>query len=686
MAAMDDRSLLPGWDALPEERLTPTATPASTGPPTAPGTFGLRILAVSEVARAIREAVRADPRLTDVWVEGEVGRVTVSSAGHAYFTLKDARSTLNCVWFSDERARSAFQPQAGLRIVVHGRVDLFEQQGAVQLYVESIQPAGFGDLAIRFEALKARLAAEGLFDPSRKRPLPQRPGDDRGDHEPDRRRLARHRDCPDPALADDARPARAVQGPGRRCAGEHRPGVPAAREWVAAAARDGRADDLPQLTILARGGGSLEDLWSFNDERVVRAVVGHPLPVVCGVGHEVDVTLADFAADVRAATPSAAAELVVPDRADWMAAFRRAGERTARSRRADARGRPARARGRAAGPRPARSAGPARRRPRAGRAAPGSRGAGRGRRDRAARRRARGRRRPRRRGPLLVRLAAARSTLDAAASALAVLDPQATLERGYAIVRRAADERILRAPADAPAGTGARDPAGRRRAAGDVGEHEPMIDLVLFVGDRDRRSWPSGWALVCSSPAGSRAGWNDDEEPDDAEPTARHEAARARRADPAIAALSFDDAFAELRTAVSRARGRRAVPRGHDRPDRACGRPPAPLREAPRRSGAPGPPARQPARRRTRGPRDRRRRGDRGLTPGPTQAGSAAIVGPGGRIRTGDRPVRPLLGPRKRLLIYDGPRRRPPVRVVHPRHRAGRVKARLSVSRAGCCG
>src|SRR4029077_3160331 len=166
------------WDSdVADGSSTGTDAPltATQPAPSAPGTFGLRILNVSEVARAIREAVRSDPRLTDLWVEGEVGRVTVSSAGHAYFTLKDARSTLNCVWFSDARARSVFQPQAGLRIVVHGRVDLFEQQGAVQLYVETLQPAGFGDLALPFEALKARLSAEGLFEAARKRPLPPPP-------------------------------------------------------------------------------------------------------------------------------------------------------------------------------------------------------------------------------------------------------------------------------------------------------------------------------------------------------------------------------------------------------------------------------------------------------------------------------------------------------------------------------
>ena len=130
---------------------------------------------VSEVSRAIRERVRADDGLRDLWVEGEVGRVTVSSAGHAYFTLKDARAQLQCVWFRDDRVRSPFQPQTGLQVVAHGRMDLFEPQGALQLYVESLQPSGFGNLAVRFEQLKAALAAEGLFDAARKRPLPPRP-------------------------------------------------------------------------------------------------------------------------------------------------------------------------------------------------------------------------------------------------------------------------------------------------------------------------------------------------------------------------------------------------------------------------------------------------------------------------------------------------------------------------------
>ncbi len=468
---MDDRSLLPGWDSVADERGPGATSDAGSGvnaasmqgPPSAPSTFGLRILAVSEVARAIREAVRADPRLTDLWVEGEVGRVTVSSAGHAYFTLKDARSTLNCVWFNDDRLRSAFQPQAGLRIVVHGRVDVFEQQGAVQLYVESIQPAGFGDLAIRFEALKARLSAEGLFDQARKRPLPPRPTTIAVITSPTgvvwhdiatvltrRWPMTSVLLVPCKVQGDDA-PESIVRAFGRL------------ERWVAAAAREGRGDDLPQLTILARGGGSLEDLWSFNDERVVRAVVGHPLPVVCGVGHEVDVTLADFAADVRAATPSAAAELVVPDRADWMAAFRRAGERTATAvgRTLEAVRRELAAERRALD----------RLDPRAQLAADRERvGLLLDRAVRVADAAIAGRRADLRAAaaaaprPLLARLAAARSTLDAATATLAVLDPQATLERGYAIVRRAVDERILRTPEEAPTGT----PLAIRLAGGEL--------------------------------------------------------------------------------------------------------------------------------------------------------------------------------------------------------------------------
>jgi exodeoxyribonuclease VII large subunit len=450
--------------------------PTRTGTP--PGTFGLRILNVSEVARAIRDAVRADERLRDVWVEGEVGRVTVSSAGHAYFSLKDDKSAVQCVWFRDDRVRSAFQPQAGLRIVVHGRVDLFEPQGALQLYVESIQPAGFGDLTLRFEALKARLTQEGLFDSARKRPLPSRPT------------TIAVITSPTGVVWRDIGTVLARRWPLARVVlvacqvqGEDAPAsiVSAFRRldrWIGQCRADGHPDEAPQVTILARGGGSLEDLWSFNDERVVRAVVAHAVPVVCGVGHEVDVTLADFAADVRAPTPSAAAELVVPDRAEWEKAFRRAAERiavaaerllTATRRELDAE---ARALLRLD---PVAQLATSRERVgllldravRAGTVALTAR--------RAAIERSAG---------LIPQLAtqrvgSARSALDAATASLAVLGPQATLDRGYAIVRRAADELIVCDPTETPAATDLlirvakgefRATAGRPRRDGDAAE------------------------------------------------------------------------------------------------------------------------------------------------------------------------------------------------------------------------
>ena len=159
---------LPSWDAIPADPADRALRPVGPGvpatPATAPGTFGVRILGVTEVTRSIRNAVRSDPRLSDLWVEGEIGRVTISSAGHAYFALKDSKAQLQCVWFRDERVRSAFQPQTGLRIVVHGRIDLYEPQGTLQLYVESIQPSGVGNLTLQFEQLKAKLSQEGLFD------------------------------------------------------------------------------------------------------------------------------------------------------------------------------------------------------------------------------------------------------------------------------------------------------------------------------------------------------------------------------------------------------------------------------------------------------------------------------------------------------------------------------------------
>jgi exodeoxyribonuclease VII large subunit len=440
---------LPAWD---------TAVPAADGSapgadrPTAPrGTFGLRILGVTEVTRAIRGAVRQDPRLADLWVEGEVGRVTVSSAGHAYFALKDERSQLQCVWFRDDRQRSAFEPQAGLRIVAHGRVDLFEPQGALQLYVESIQPAGFGDLTLRFEALKARLAAEGLFDRGRKRPLPVRPS------------TIAVVTSPTGAVWRDITHVLARRWPLARVVlvacnvqGEGAPAsiVTALRRleaWIERSRAAGLPDEAPAVTILARGGGSLEDLWAFNDERVVRAVVAHSVPVVCGVGHEVDVTLADFAADVRAPTPSAAAEIVVPDRTEFVVGLRRAADRLhdATARRLAAASRELNLERRALD-----------------RVTPAARLAT-GREqvgllfDRATRalagRLARDRLRLTQAHDTLPRLttarvARARAALDASAAALAVLGPQATLERGYAIVRRAADGSIVRSPADAPVG------------------------------------------------------------------------------------------------------------------------------------------------------------------------------------------------------------------------------------------
>jgi exodeoxyribonuclease VII large subunit len=399
---------------------------------------GPRILVVGELTRVIKDVMRESPRLRDLWVEGEVGQVSISSAGHCYFTLKDERAQLRCMIFRDDRLSIPFEPRTGLRLVAHGRLDVFEPQGAYQLYVDAIQPAGFGDLALRFEALKAKLANEGLFEASRKRPLPPWP------------RTIGVATSLSGAVLHDIRQVLARRWPMvRLVVSSCQVQGPGAPESVVAALRrlarwtdpsTGRGTD---LVILARGGGSLEDLWAFNEEIVVRAVAAHPCPIVVGVGHETDVTLAEFAADIRAATPSVAAELSVPARTEQAARLNGLGDRLADAGRRGV-----------AGPRatldaerralesfrPAAYLAAERERvgfllDRSVRAASGLVGAERSRLSRLHDRL-----------PMLAegRLARARTDLRAAAATLDALSPYATLERGYAIVRDA-DGHVVRA-------------------------------------------------------------------------------------------------------------------------------------------------------------------------------------------------------------------------------------------------
>ncbi len=433
--------MLPGWDAGSGDEI-------GESDPGAPA----RVRSVSDVALAIRQAVRGDPALRDLWVEGEVSRVTVSAAGHAYFTLKDSRAQLQCVWFRESRVRSAFQPEPGLAVLARGRIDVFEQQGAIQLYVEAMLPAGQGNLALRVEELKARLAAEGLFDPARKRPLPVRPS------------VIAIVTSPTGAVWRDVRNVLARRWPMATLVvapclvqGDGAPAsivaaLASVAAYAAAETAEGRAAAAPTVTILARGGGSPEDLAAFNDERVVRAVAAHPLPLVTGVGHEVDVTLVDFASDVRAPTPSAAAELVVPDRAETLAVISATGRRATAAvgrRTGDAR-RSLDSEGRVLGrlePRAQLAAS----RERVGLLLDQAAGAVS---DRfAADRRTLAALEDRPRRVVLARLAGARSALATVTGSLTVLGPEATLRRGYAIVRRTQDGALVRDAASAPAGT-----------------------------------------------------------------------------------------------------------------------------------------------------------------------------------------------------------------------------------------
>jgi exodeoxyribonuclease VII large subunit len=268
---------------------------------TAPAREG--ILSVTELNRRVRETL--EDVFPGVWVRGELTGYKVAPSGHRYFSLKDDRSLLECALYQTEAARLRFQPQNGMAVEAFGRVSVFEPRGRYQLIVESMRPAGLGDRLLALEELKRRLQGEGLFDPARKRSLPRYPQriglvtSPVGAAVRDIIKVLRSRW---PSIGIVLAPVR-VQGEG------------AAIEIADAIRRFNR---LPQvdLLIVGRGGGSLEDLWAFNEEPVARAIAGSRVPVVSAVGHEADVTLADLIADVRAATPSNAAELAVRDRAE----------------------------------------------------------------------------------------------------------------------------------------------------------------------------------------------------------------------------------------------------------------------------------------------------------------------------------------------------------------------------------
>lgn len=268
-----------------------------------------RPLLISELTRYVRDLFSNDLLLQDVWVQGEISNFTRAASGHVYLTLKDANSALRCVIWRTQAARIRLPLQNGQAIEAHGSLNVYERDGNYQLYIDTIRPAGQGDLYQEFMRLKARLEADGLFEPGRKRPIPsfpQRIGlvtSPTGAALQDMLNVLRRRF---PAVEVILAPS-AVQG------------AEAPLELVRALVALQRLVSPPDVILVARGGGSLEDLWAFNDEWVVRAIAGCPIPVISGVGHETDFTLADFAADLRAPTPTAAATMATPDRLELQA-------------------------------------------------------------------------------------------------------------------------------------------------------------------------------------------------------------------------------------------------------------------------------------------------------------------------------------------------------------------------------
>ena len=265
-----------------------------------------RIYRVAELSRLIREKLEAE--FTDIWVDGEVSNCKEAPSGHLYFTLKDESAQLRCICFRQQARYLRFRPEDGLQVMARGRIGVYEPRGEYQLYVDSLEPQGVGALQLAFEQLKKKLAAEGLFDAARKKPLPRFP-----------RRIGIITSPTGAVIRDIIRvlerrhdglhllvyPVR-VQGDG---AAEEI--INALRFFHLTPPKGLAPEKSPDVLILARGGGSLEDLWAFNEEKLARAIAACSIPVISAVGHETDFTIADFVADLRAPTPSAAAEMVV---------------------------------------------------------------------------------------------------------------------------------------------------------------------------------------------------------------------------------------------------------------------------------------------------------------------------------------------------------------------------------------
>lgn len=269
------------------------------------------IYSVTSLNRYIQGLLDADPPLQNVCVRGELSNYKIYPSGHHYFTLKDAESSVRCVMFRSSAARLRFRPESGMGAVAFGRVSVYPRDGAYQLYCTDLQPQGMGDLQLAYEQLKKKLEAEGLFDPAHKKPVPRFPA-----------RIAVITSGAGAAVRDIIRVAGKrwpltkiivlpVRVQGAEAPAEIVGALNYANKWKVA-----------DLIITGRGGGSIEDLWAFNDERVARAIYESSLPVISAVGHEPDVTIADYAADLRAATPSNGAELATPDREELYDALR----------------------------------------------------------------------------------------------------------------------------------------------------------------------------------------------------------------------------------------------------------------------------------------------------------------------------------------------------------------------------